>query len=98
MVSWTDSAKRDLRQIYDYIAINSPYYAQKETVSIVTKADMIGTFPQMGRMVPELMDTSIREIILNPYRVIYRISTDDSVEILSIIHVKRNFDDAFSIT
>jgi plasmid stabilization system protein ParE len=43
----------------------------------------------MGRVVPEIMDETIREIISDPYRIIY--STKSSpVTVLTVIHVKRD--------
>ena len=42
----------------------------------------------MGRVVPEVGDNKIREIISYNHRIIYRINSD-SVEIASIFHVAR---------
>ena len=71
MVNWTDSAKADLNKIHDYIADDSTFYAKKMVNEIVKEAEVLSKFPTMGRMVPEIMDDSIRELILSPYRIIY---------------------------
>ena len=42
-------------------------------------------FPQSGRIVPEIGDRSIREIILGNYRIIYRLRSE-AVEILTVHH------------
>lgn len=42
----------------------------------------------MGRIVPELENINIREIIYRNFRIIYRI-LDDSIEIARIIHGSR---------
>lgn len=39
----------------------------------MSKADSLANFPQLGRIVPEENDANIREIILRPYRIIYRV-------------------------
>jgi toxin ParE1/3/4 len=39
----------------------------------MSKVDMLASFPQIGRVVPEEHDENIREIILRPYRVIYQV-------------------------
>ena len=43
----------------------------------------------MGRMVPEVAETTIREILVHPYRVIYR-TKENLIEILTVIHQARD--------
>jgi toxin ParE1/3/4 len=97
MVNWTASARSDLKNIHDYIATESIYYARKAVSSIITRADILDSFTQMGRMIPEIMDPSIRELIVPPYRIMYE-TTSDGVKILAVIHGKRDFDETFDIT
>ena len=40
MVEWSGPAKRDLKQIHDYIAHNCKYYAKKVSHDIVDRRDM----------------------------------------------------------
>jgi toxin ParE1/3/4 len=42
-------------------------------------------FPELGRVVPEIDDASIRERFIHSYRVIYR-NEDDRILIAAIIH------------
>ncbi len=42
MVKWSLPAKSDLKQIFDYIAKDSIYYAKNVTQTIVTKTEIIG--------------------------------------------------------
>ncbi len=44
MVIWTDPAKLDLRDIHDYIARDSKYYAQKVSQDIVDKSEKLNLF------------------------------------------------------
>jgi len=39
----------------------------------MAKVDALTNFLEMGRIVSEENDISIREIILRPYRIIYRV-------------------------
>ena len=48
----------------------------------------------MGRIVPEIEDPNIRELIIYSYRLIYEISPN-RIEILAIIHGKQDFPGAF---
>lgn len=90
MVKWASPAKDDLKDIHDYIARDSKYYAQKVSQDIVDKSEQLENFPMMGRIVPELEDTNIREIFIYSYRLIYEV-TSGSVQVLALIHGKRNF-------
>lgn len=67
MVKWTTPAKDDLKDIHDYIARDSKYYAQKVSQDIVDKSEQLENFPLMGRVVPEIEDTNIREIFIYSY-------------------------------
>jgi toxin ParE1/3/4 len=90
MVKWTAPAKRDLRNIHEYIAEDSKYYAKQVTDDIIAKTEKLNDFPEMGRMVPELQEKNIREVIIYSYRLLYEIKPK-KIEILAIIHCKRNF-------
>lgn len=90
MVKWTDPARLDLRDIHDYIAKDSKYYAQKVSQDIVDKSEKLNLFPDVGRIVPEIDDPNIREIFIYAYRLIYEVQSN-SVQVLALIHGKRNF-------
>ncbi len=90
MVKWTAPAKRDLRKIHEYIAEDSKYYAKRVTDDIIAKTEKLNDFPEMGRMVAELQETNIRELIIYSYRLLYEIKPK-KIEILAIIHGKRDF-------
>jgi plasmid stabilization system protein ParE len=44
-----------------------------------------GEFPESGRVVPELSDSTIREILWRNYRIVYRIK-GPLVEIVTVFH------------
>jgi toxin ParE1/3/4 len=90
MVKWTAPAKRDLRKIHEYIAEDSKYYAKRVTDDIIAKTEKLNDFPEIGRMVAELQETNIRELIIYSYRLLYEIKPQ-KIEILAIIHGKRDF-------
>ena len=97
MVRWTKPAKLDLKQIHDYIARDSRYYAERVSLEIVEKSEILNSFPDAGRIVPEIGNPNIRELFLYSYRLIYEIFPD-KIEILALIHGKRNFMKEFVIT
>ena len=94
MVKWSVPARNDLKQIHDYIANDSKYYAQNVIQEIVAKTETLTEFPEIGRTVPEISDQNIRELIVYSYRLIYEISVA-GIEILAIIHGRRDFNSAW---
>ena len=90
MVKWATPAKKDLKKIYDYIANDSKYYAKNVAQNIVAKTEELEKFPEIGRVVPEIGDSNVRELFIYSYRLIYEIKPD-SVEILALIHGRRDF-------
>lgn len=94
-VKWAAVAQSDLKQIIEYIAIESPGNALQILDTIRQKASGLYTMPDRGRIVPELKDQGIqtyREIIAHPWRIIYRTS-DTYVFVLSVIDSRRNVED-----
>jgi len=94
VVKWSKPAKLDLKQIYDYIAIDSKFYAQKVSQEIVEKSEKLNSLPEVGRIVPEIGDPNIRELIIYSYRLIYEVFPN-KIEILALIHGKRDFTQEF---
>jgi plasmid stabilization system protein ParE len=76
-VALSPTARRDLRDIVRYISLVSQERAVTFGQFLVSSTKRLADFPEMGRVVPEFDDPSIREIIVRSYRVIYRLDHDD---------------------
>ena len=90
-IVWTDLSVFELKEIFDYISLDSKRYALNQVERIKSKTLILKSMPDVGRVVPELENSEIRELIEGNYRIIYRIKTKDSVEILTVHHSSRNF-------
>lgn len=90
-VRWTPQAADDLDAIAEYIARDSPHFAGLVVADILETVDRLIDFPESGRVVPEIGDRTIREIILGSYRIIYR-RHGEAVEILTVHHGARLLD------
>ena len=44
---------------------------------LVSSTKRLADFPEMGRVVPEFGDPSLREIVVRSFRVIYRVDRGD---------------------
>lgn len=94
-VIWADVANEDLIDIIQNIRLDSPLAAADNLKKIKDKTSGLAIFPQKGRVVPELHQQGIlqyHELIVPPWRVIYRISAQ-TVYILSVIDSRRNIED-----
>ena len=89
-IVWTHQAIEDVEAIRTYIARDSVQYAVLVVEQILDAVDRLSRFPFSGRVVPELQDETVREVILGNYRIVYRV-TDDSVQILTVFHASRQF-------
>ena len=87
-VHWTNNAIEHLVNIYEHIALNSPIYAKRMVDRITRRSEQIGDQPLSGRKVPEYEYEDIRELIERPYRIIYRIQSDQ-IDVLAVIHGAR---------
>ena len=92
---WAAVAENDLKEIIEYIAIDSPAEASRAFKKIKQKASSLYTLPERGRIVPELQDQGIlfyHELIVRPWRIIYRIS-EMKVYVLSVLDARQNVED-----
>jgi toxin ParE1/3/4 len=90
-IRWTPQSADDLDAIAEYIASDSPHYARLFVLKVISAIDRLERFPEIGRVVPEMNDPAVRELILGNYRIVYRLNAD-VVEILTIYHGSRLLD------
>ena len=87
-VIWTEQALARLTEIQDFIARANLNAAERLVRRIVERGEGLSKFPEMGRMVPELPGTGIREIIEGRYRIVYRLQTK-AVQVLTVFEGHR---------
>jgi toxin ParE1/3/4 len=91
-VLWTHTAQQDLSEIINYIAQDSVADALANMGKLETKAALLITLPNRGRVVPELLHTGIvqyRELISAPWRIIYRVE-NQKVLIMAVLDSRRD--------
>jgi toxin ParE1/3/4 len=94
-VRWSETSEKDLISIIEYIAQDSPSIAYEKFKEIKEKASCLYSFPDRGRIVPELHEQGIiqyRELIVSPWKIIYRTSKK-SVYVLSVLDSRQNIED-----
>lgn len=88
IVAWSEQAAAQLQAIRDYLARSSPGYAQALAERIVQRTETLADLPLLGAEVMEHGDESLRELFEHPYRILYRVSTEQ-VQIVAVIHSAR---------
>lgn len=93
---WTQESLEQLNSIEDYIAKDGFERAVKFIDQIIELAETLLDNPQMGRIVPEIANPVIRELIFKKYRIVYRIN-ENCIEILTVFegHRLMRTDDLF---
>ncbi len=87
-LAWSPEAIEDIESIASYIGRDSAWYARAVASKIVETAETIPQFPELGRIVPEVGDPSVRERFAYSYRIIYRLEPE-RVLIAADIHGSR---------
>ena len=91
MVTWTDHALAQLKNIHDYIAQDSIFYAKRVSEAIVNKTKHLDELPYKNRKTPEINDEQFREVSQYAYRILYEIKTDKQIDVLAVIHKRSDF-------
>ncbi len=94
-VLWTETAKKYLNDIINYIEKDGLEIAGKQYLRIKKSTETLKLFPENGRIIPELENENIvkyRELIISPWRLMYKIE-NHIVYILALIDGRRNIED-----
>jgi len=76
--------------VADYIAEDSRHYAAAFVREVRDAARTLATFAERGRVVPELSDPAVRELLVGRYRLMYRLA-ETTVQIVAFVHGARDF-------
>ena len=88
-IEWTRISQEDLKEIYDFIAEDSISYAVITVNKIYQSVQSIKNNPFLARIVPELNEENIREVISGNYRIVFKIIDHKLIHILRIYHSAR---------
>ena len=90
-IVWSRTSQRDLRDLVRFISKDSPQRAELFGYRIIARVEMLQEQPRLGRVVPEFKQPDFHELIVSPYRVIYRIKDgSDLIEVIRVWHAARD--------
>jgi toxin ParE1/3/4 len=95
-ILWSLPAKNDLQAIFEFTFEQSKNLQISQTLKqkIYEQVLILEYFPFLGRIVPEVNDTNLREILCFRFRVIYSIK-NSTIYILAIIGISQQIDASF---
>ena len=87
-VLWTENAIQDLLGIKAFIAQDSIDRAEEWVVELYAAGENLSRLSGRGRIVPELNQVTLRELLIENYRLVYRVKST-SVEVLTVFEGHR---------
>jgi len=87
-IVWTDHAYLRLAEIEDFVARDRPEAAERLVVRLIDRVDVLAQQPSVGRVLPELPRSGLRELVEGNYRIVYRLR-EGEVEILTVFEGHR---------
>jgi len=87
-VSWSPLAIDRVSEIAEYIARDNPEAAKSWVDIVFEKVESLKSYPESGRVVPEINNRAIRELIYSNYRIVYRV-VEKRISILTVRHGKQ---------
>ena len=88
LLIWTRRAIEDVQSIKQFIAQDSPHYADLVTQRLIAFVERLPALPQSGRIVPEINDPTVRDVIQGSYRIVYRLIREE-IHIITVHHAAR---------
>lgn len=92
-IKWTDQSLNDIENIAEFIAKDSEYYASVQVNRFFEETEILHQLPYSGRIVPEINNKDVREIISGNYRIIYKIVSSNRIDILTVHNSNRMIKD-----
>jgi plasmid stabilization system protein ParE len=89
-INWSPQAREDYNEITELLLSNSYFYAANFHDMIQNAIEKLQKFNSLGRIIPEIGNPRIRELILGKYRLMYFIKSDDKIELIAIVHGSRD--------
>ena len=84
-ILFTPSARLQFLEAVEYIRRDNPAAASDFRDKVEKSLSRLKKFPESGSLLPEFPDLPFREVVVLPYRFIYRLK-DETVWIVAVWH------------
>ena len=86
-IRWSERARAQVREIFEYIARDRPAAADRILEGLVERTNLVAEFPEQGAAWGDPRRSDLRSIVYESYRLVYRIGGDE-VAVLSVRHTR----------
>mgnify|MGYP000096119233 CR=1 FL=1 len=83
-ITWSKQAIEDIYKIQEFYSSVATNFSLKLVDQIFEKEKLIANHPEIGRIVPEVNNSSVRELIFRNFRIIYLIFDTEQITIVTI--------------
>ena len=80
---WSPRSLTDLLEIRGFIALDDAKAAERWVARLRLRVRALVSTPLAGRVVPEIADPAVREVLVGRYRLVYRVE----VEVVTVLTV-----------
>lgn len=90
-VRWVAPAKADLPEAVVFIRREQPAAARRIYMEVQRQTKLLRMHPMLGPVVPEFENRYLRELVVSPFRIIYRVLPQTRLaEVLAVVHGARS--------
>ena len=87
-IFWTENAIQDLLSIKEFISQDSVKRAEQWVLELYAAGEGLDNLSHRGRIVPEFNQDNLRELLIENYRLVYRIKPT-VIEIITVFEGHR---------
>lgn len=91
-VRWSPRARRQITELFAYIALDRPMAAEAILLSFLERVELLSELPEQGALWGDGSRTDLRQIVHEAHRIVYRVGVDE-LYILSVRHTRMDTDD-----
>jgi plasmid stabilization system protein ParE len=88
IVRWSDRARSQVAEIFDYIARDRPDAAERLLEGFLERTELLAVFPEQGPVWGGENRPDLRSVVHENHRIVYRVRPDE-VAILSVRHTRQ---------
>ena len=86
-VHWSERARRQVVEIFEYVVRDRPQAAEALLDRLIERIDLLSELPEQGRLWGEGVRPDLREVVFEPYRIVYRVGSNE-LSVLSVRHTR----------
>lgn len=90
-IAWSEPALDDVTALRKWLARDSKPLSDSVVETIFNAIETVVPFPRIGRVVSEVGDDTVRELLFRTFRIVYKV-TADGIVVLGILYGGRPSD------